>query len=207
MMSGQTLYDVLGVSPDASAEELRRAFRDRASVLHPDRHVQSSQASQALAEHRMRELTAAWQVLSDAGRRRRYDRELALGSEAVEPDAERYASRLDGTMDEVFEPIDGTARIVRAIPWVALAAVLAAIFVFSAYALTGGPRDDLSGTGTRIGQCVLIGSDDSITRSGCDAGGAREIVMLVGPSNPCPAGTERRQPPTGSAVYCLRTTP
>jgi hypothetical protein len=59
----------------------------------------------------------------------------------------------------------------------------------------------------RVGQCVVIGTDDTVTRASCEAGGAREIVMLVGPSNPCPAGTERRQPPTGSAVYCLRTTP
>lgn len=207
MASGPTLYDVLGVPPDASAEELRQAFRDQARLLHPDRHVQAGEAAQAITERRMQELTAAWQVLSDAGRRRRYDRELAFGAEPVGPDPAVFFSRFDGTMDEELEPIDGTARIIRAIPWVALAAVLGAIFVFSAYALTGGPKDDLSGTGIRIGQCVVLGADDSITPAGCDAGGAREIVMLVGPSNPCPAGTERRQPPTGSAVYCLRTTP
>jgi hypothetical protein len=209
-MADPTLYDVLGVAPDASAEELRRAYRARARLLHPDGHVDAGTAARAVAERRMQDLTAAWRILGDAGRRSRYDREIAARSQVYDPyesESARFVSRYDGTIDEDVVPTDGTARIIRSLPWLALAVVLGAIFVLSAYALTGGPKEDLSGTGTRVGQCVVIGTDDTITRVGCDSGGAREIVMLVGPSNPCPAGTERRQPPTGSAVYCLRTTP
>lgn len=73
-------YDVLGVSADADAESLRRAFVALARRFHPDRHVGADAATRREAERRMREITEAWAVLGDPVRRRRYD--LGLGDRA-----------------------------------------------------------------------------------------------------------------------------
>jgi hypothetical protein len=72
-----SLYDALGVSSDASPEELRRAFVGLARRFHPDRHVGGDPAVRREAERRMREVTEAWAVLGDPQRRRYYD--LGLG--------------------------------------------------------------------------------------------------------------------------------
>jgi DnaJ-class molecular chaperone len=62
------LYQILGVAADASADEIRRAYRARAFELHPDRHGGSPEAEEAF-----KDLTAAYAVLGDAGRRAAYD--------------------------------------------------------------------------------------------------------------------------------------
>jgi hypothetical protein len=61
-------YDVLGVRPDATPEELRRAYVRQARRHHPDRHLQSPPPERAEAERRMRELNQAWTAVSDPNR-------------------------------------------------------------------------------------------------------------------------------------------
>jgi len=74
--TGMTLYDVLGVTPTADAEELRRAYLSRARESHPDRYVDAPPADRGDAERRMRDVNEAWRVLGNPRRRRRYDLEL-----------------------------------------------------------------------------------------------------------------------------------
>lgn len=66
-----THYRRLGVEPDATADQIKRAFRALARQLHPD----VSKAADAAA--RFAEIQAAYAVLSDATRRSEYDRMLA----------------------------------------------------------------------------------------------------------------------------------
>lgn len=66
-------YDVLGASPEASAEELRRRFLEQARRFHPDRHIGAQASVRHEAEVRMRLVTEAWAVLGDPQRRRHYD--------------------------------------------------------------------------------------------------------------------------------------
>ena len=71
-----THYDVLGVAHDATAEEIKRAYYERARLYHPDSHASAAVAVRTAAERSMQELNIAWTVLSDRARRRRYDRSL-----------------------------------------------------------------------------------------------------------------------------------
>ncbi len=63
-----TYYDLLDVSPDASAEEVERAYRERLKKTHPD------VSDAADAGDRTRRLIEARNVLTDASERARYDR-------------------------------------------------------------------------------------------------------------------------------------
>src|SRR5919206_4253882 len=61
-------YDVLGVSRNASSEELQQAFRRLARENHPDVNHDPG------AEERFKDINDAYHVLSDPERRKRYDR-------------------------------------------------------------------------------------------------------------------------------------
>jgi len=68
MSSKRDYYEILGVSREASSEELRKAYRREALQHHPDRNPGSSSA-----EAKFKEATEAYQILSDDNKRRIYD--------------------------------------------------------------------------------------------------------------------------------------
>ena len=61
-------YQLLGVSPSANQEELKRAYRKLARELHPDANPNNPQA-----EEKFKEVSRAYEVLSDQETRARYD--------------------------------------------------------------------------------------------------------------------------------------
>ncbi|KIY52952.1 DnaJ-domain-containing protein [Fistulina hepatica ATCC 64428] len=69
-----SLYDILEVSVDATAEQIRRAYRLKALQTHPDRlGPKATDRARAEAETRFQLVHEAFSTLSDANRRRIYD--------------------------------------------------------------------------------------------------------------------------------------
>ncbi len=62
-------YDILGVSRDASQDEIKKAYRKKAMKYHPDRNPDDPDA-----EQKFKEAAEAYSVLGDADKRQQYDR-------------------------------------------------------------------------------------------------------------------------------------
>lgn len=67
-MAKQDYYDLLGVSRTADAEEIKKAYRKKALKYHPDRNPGDQEA-----EHKFKEASEAYAVLSDQQKRAQYD--------------------------------------------------------------------------------------------------------------------------------------
>lgn len=102
MAQARDLYEVLGVRRDASQQDIKQAFRRLARENHPDVN------SDPQAEHRFKEITLAYETLSDPAKRQRYD---MFGGQGLSRDMFSFL----GDMDDIFEaffgaPFGRTAR-------------------------------------------------------------------------------------------------
>jgi molecular chaperone DnaJ len=92
-------YEVLGVGREASATEIKKAFRGLARELHPDVNGHDPEA-----EEKFKEAAEAYEVLSDAERRRTYD---AHGQEGLRSGGFDPRSSSFGSIDEIFQAFFG----------------------------------------------------------------------------------------------------
>ena len=174
-----TLYDVLGVAPDVSAPELRQAYVSLARSLHPDRPHGDAR--------RMREVNEAWRVLRDPARRHAYDEQLRAA--AAPPVPPPSVDPMDIPFDApLAEPGDVGVAIARALPWVAILVVLAAIFLVTAVAnrSSGPTEDDL------VDRCVAFGRASKVSAVPCSQEHDGKVVLVVDHASYCPDGSEGR---------------
>ena len=75
--SKRDYYEVLGVGKDASADDIKKAYRQAAMKYHPDQNPGDKSA-----EEKFKEINEAYEVLSDADKKARYDQ---YGFAGVDP--------------------------------------------------------------------------------------------------------------------------
>jgi molecular chaperone DnaJ len=92
-------YEVLGVGRDAGETEIKKAFRKLARELHPDVNAHDPEA-----EEKFKEAAEAYEVLSDAERRRTYD---SYGHEGLRSGGFDPRSASFGSIDDLFQAVFG----------------------------------------------------------------------------------------------------
>ncbi|MBL0191770.1 MAG: DnaJ domain-containing protein [Saprospiraceae bacterium] len=78
-MAKRDYYQVLGVTKNASEAEIKKAYRATAMKYHPDRNPDDK-----AAEEKFKEAAEAYEILSDADKKAKYDR---YGHAGVDPNA------------------------------------------------------------------------------------------------------------------------
>ncbi|KAH8740978.1 heat shock 40 kDa protein [Cryptosporidium ryanae] len=78
---GKDYYKTLGITKDASDQDIKRAYRKLAIKYHPDKHANSKPEEKKKAEEIFKELGEAYEVLSDKEKRSIYDQ---YGSEGLQ---------------------------------------------------------------------------------------------------------------------------
>jgi molecular chaperone DnaJ len=172
-------YEVLGVSRAADDTEIKKAFRRLARELHPDTNTEDPQA-----EDKFKEAAEAYEVLSDADRRRQYD---AYGHEGLRtggyaPNFEGFGSVSDlfaaffgsGGFDSAF----GTGRGQRAGQMQGADVVLAAAIDLS-QAARGETVEITYEADVRCGRCHGNGAEPGtpiVTCARCHGSGQLQAV-------------------------------
>ena len=199
-----THYEVLGVTPGASHDEIKRAYLDRALRFHPDRQADQTSASREQAEFRMRELNGAWEVLRSPARRADYDARLR-GDVPVWQSSRERAKRTAPVSPRVadLEPErpggnGPTSPGWRVGPVVVVVLVVVAALGFAAWATTSsndGEADVEVETAPPYeeGTCVVVasvGGRFTAVPTECSAIGAHEIDEIVDLGRPCSQDAE-----------------
>ena len=96
-MTKRDYYEVLGVQRTCTVEEIKGAYRQQAKKFHPDRNP-----GDAEAEKKFREAAEAYEVLSDADKRRRYDRYGHAGLEGAGVHDFRSTEEIFSAFGEIF---------------------------------------------------------------------------------------------------------
>lgn len=84
-------YDILGVNKDASADDIRKAYRKQAKECHPDLHP-----GDAKAEARFKDISTAHDLLSDPEKRKRFDNGEIDAEGHERPEQQYYRTYADG---------------------------------------------------------------------------------------------------------------
>lgn len=100
----RSFYEVLGVEPTATADDIKKAFRRLASENHPDRNPGDS-----AKEARFKEVNEAYQTLGDEGKRSVYDADRRRMEDELRRIRDAVAgSGMRSPLDDLFGPNAGT---------------------------------------------------------------------------------------------------
>ena len=180
-------YEVLGVLPSASQDEIRVAYRMRAREVHPD----TAAGKRSDASIQMAHIAEAWRVLSDTALRRAYDSEHRR----------EYTQPITDPKEQFF-----TVPVQRAsFPWrmVALTvggliALVLVLNVLSDPVVPLGPDGLL-----QAGSCVVVNSNQLAVEVDCAEEHTGVVRVLVGFDMTCPTDTQPIRDRQGMGIACV----
>lgn len=187
-------YRRLGVSSNASPDEIRAAYRNAARRFHPDARAARGTSG---SDDEMAAVNEAWRVLSDPVLRARYDAELGLDS-AVKVTATEPPRVMPFAVDQT------PARF----PWrfVVLFVVAAAIVILVVGALTDPGEPTPIDNVVRVGSCVTIDSVrlevDEVACTDAHDGVVEQVVPF---DASCPFSLVGYRDRQGMGIACVRT--
>lgn len=190
-----TFYELLGVPNDADVTQMRDAYRHLARVIHPDT-AGTNNGDMAL-------LNEAWHTLSDPGRRASYDSSLRIRSRPVTPSVVAP----DPDRDDDFFEFHRSGHPRR---WPAaalmLTAAMAFIFVFTAYAVSGGRgRIEPQSVEPLVeGTCVVIRPGASAVAASCHRPHYGMVKAVTARGERCLPGTEGYFDRNSDAQVCVK---
>ena len=97
MASKRDYYEVLGVQKNATADEIKRAYRKLAVKYHPDKNPGDKEA-----EEKFKEAAEAYSVLSDADKKAKYDQFGHAGVDGSTPDFSQGFGNLNDILNDLF---------------------------------------------------------------------------------------------------------
>ncbi|HEY5156258.1 MAG TPA: J domain-containing protein [Acidimicrobiales bacterium] len=204
-----THYEILGVDPDASHDEVKRAFTTLALRWHPDRQADPGPAARERAEWRMREINGAWEVLRNPASRAAYDDQLAAKSAdgpAVAPHRPSASPGVTGRppsfADQLVDPtrVDAGDRRPSGRRWMRLAPVLvvvALVVVLAGFGVMAShkpstpapPGVELHTEQFEVGSCVAVTPGPEATTVSCSEPNSGQISSTTDYPRPCPPNT------------------
>ncbi|ACL70029.1 molecular chaperone DnaJ [Halothermothrix orenii] len=102
MATSKDYYEILGVSRDADQKEIKKAYRRLARKYHPDINKDDPDA-----EEKFKEISEAYEILSDPDKRARYDQYGHAGINEEDFNFEDFAQRGFGGFDDIFDMFFG----------------------------------------------------------------------------------------------------
>ena len=191
MAISRTHYEVLGVSPSASADEIRTAFRSLARQHHPDL------ADGVSTDRRMSEINQAWSVLSDSSKRRDYDRSLR----SEEPTSRTSHQSVKDYAEEHRSAFVQPARFPwRGILFFGVVAIVGVLFMHAVAKPTGPEVPDNL---LVVGSCIAIDVERFVKEVACQSEHDGVVRQLVAFDRDCPSDTMGYLDRQGMGIACV----
>jgi len=83
MDASKNYYTILGVNTEARAEDIKRAYRDKCFILHPDRLGGAPETAKKSAEEELVKVNEAYAILHDLRKRKEYDKKLKAREDKI----------------------------------------------------------------------------------------------------------------------------
>lgn len=199
MVKNSRLYDVLGVQPGASTDEIKKAYRQLAIKFHPDKvssGVDESIKSQMT--EKFKEITRAHEILSDPSSRQKYD---MFGEEAINQDSNPNGFSFPFPFGRPGQPDGFQARKKVQPIGVPLTITLSDVYHCSSKMVTYQRK-------VYCQECQGQGGHDTSECGKCNGKGAITQVVQLGPGffsqshMPCPQCHGKRKVPKEVCQSC-----